>query len=153
MKKQIEILDNLESKIELKDQSNPTISQGDVAWHIDHSLKVINSIITVLKKSNPDEYKWSFHYRRIFLFIVGSIPRGKARAPKSVQTNETITEKDLKRQLETARFLFNEIENLHPNSNVKHPFIGLLNVKDAKKFMAIHTHHHLKIIDDIIKKV
>jgi hypothetical protein len=48
------LIKDLESKIEFKDAVNLNISKSDVAWHLDHSLKVINSVITVLKKSNPE---------------------------------------------------------------------------------------------------
>jgi hypothetical protein len=150
LKQLLEILAILEGKIEFKDQLNNEISQSDVAWHIDHSLKVINSIIAVLKKSNPSDYKWNFHYKRSFLFFTGNIPRGKAKAPTSVQANDAISIKDLKRQLETAKFLINQLNDLHTKSNIKHPIIGLLNLNQAKKFMAIHTNHHIKIIDDIL---
>jgi hypothetical protein len=150
LKQLTDILDILEGKIEFKDQLNQNISISDVAWHIDHSLKVINSIVTVLKKSNPNDYKWRFHYKRSFLFLTGTIARGKAKAPKSVQANDVISTKDLKRQLETAKFLINELDDLHAKSNIKHPIIGLLNLNQAKKFMTIHTNHHIKIINDIL---
>jgi hypothetical protein len=140
------LIKDLESKIEFKDVINLNISKSDVAWHIDHSLKVINSVITVLKKSNPEDYKWKLNFKRSYFFLVGYIPRGRATAPKFVQSLDAISLKDIHRQLETGKFLIDK------KSNLKHPFVGLLNLKQAKRFLVIHTHHHLKIIDDILNK-
>ncbi len=151
MNKLNSLIKDLQSKIEFKDTINLHISKSDVAWHLDHSLKVINSVITVLKKSNPEDYKWKLHFKRSYLFLVGYIPRGKATAPKSVQSLDDISVKDIHRQLETAKFLINQLDSLDKKSNVKHPFIGFLNLKQAKRFLVIHTQHHLKIIDDILK--
>jgi hypothetical protein len=146
------LLKELENKIEFRDISNVTVSKAGVAWHLDHSLKVINSVISTLKKSNPDDYKWKMHFKRSYLFFVGNIPRGKAKAPKSVQSLEVISKKDIERQLATAQFLITELPSFPIYSNVNHPFIGLLNLKQAIRFLEIHTKHHLKIMDEIITK-
>ena len=41
------------------------ISKANVGWHIDHSLKVINTVFEVLKNSNPKEYKKKFNLLRL----------------------------------------------------------------------------------------
>ena len=152
MEKLNALLKTLESKIEFKDTINPSVSAANIAWHLDHTLKVINSVIATLKKSNPEEYQWKIHFKRSYLLFSGSIPRGKAKAPKSVQSFEEISLKDIQRQLETAKFLVNELKNLPNKSNLKHPFIGPLNLKQSIRFMEIHTNHHIKIMDDILNK-
>jgi hypothetical protein len=150
MSKLLSLLKKIESKIVFRETSNLMVSKADVAWHLDHSLKVINSVISGLKKSNPEEYKWKLHFKRSFFLTIGSIPRGKARAPKSVQSFENSTLEDIQKQLETARFLVNELQGLPKNSNINHPYIGILNLKQATRFLEIHTHHHIKIMNDII---
>lgn len=140
----------LEQKAIHSSKENMTISAVNVAWHIDHSLKVINSVITTLQKSDA-KYSWDFNWKRAYFFLRKSIPRGKARAPKAVQSFDEITPKDLERQLKTARFLIQELETMDKNTNFIHPFIGKLNLKQAILFLEIHTKHHLAIIDDIIQ--
>lgn len=145
------LLDDIASKIEHKDKINVSISKSNIGWHLDHSLKVINSVITVLQKSETN-YKWDFNLKRTYFFIRKSIPRGKAKAPKTVQSFEEITTTAIERQLKTAYFLIKELDTMDKKTNFIHPFIGRLHLKQAVLFIEIHTQHHLKIINDILKK-
>ena len=151
MTKMIDLLQEMESKIVHSEISNEHISKANVAWHLDHSLKVINSVATVLQKSDSD-YKWNLNLKRDYFLLVKRIPRGKARAPKAVQSFDEITIKNIERQLKTAHALIQEMETMNPKTNFIHPYIGKLNLKQAFIFIEIHTKHHLKIIDDILKK-
>ena len=151
MTKILDLLQKIESNICFSKVSNERISKANVAWHLDHSLKVINSVATVLQKSDAD-YKWNFNLKRDYFLFIKRIPRGKARAPKAVQSFDEITTVSIERQLKTARHLIQEMETMNPKTNFIHPYIGKLNLKQAFIFIAIHTEHHLKIIDDILKK-
>ena len=146
-----DLLNELESKIELSDSINTKVSQREVSWHIAHSLKVISQIMQVVKNSNSDEYVWKFNWNRSLVYIFNLIPRGKGKAPKSVLPADDISITQLQQELNTVRQLVLELENLNPKSNFKHPYFGQLNLKQTKKFLALHTKHHLKIIDDIVK--
>jgi hypothetical protein len=150
MTKMTDLLQKIESNIAFSEVSNERVSKGNVAWHLDHSLKVINSVAATLQKSGAD-YKWNFNLKRDYFLFIKRIPRGKARAPKSVQSFDEITTTAIERQLKTARFLIQEMEAMNPKTNFMHPFIGKLNLKQAFIFIEIHTQHHLKIIDDILK--
>jgi hypothetical protein len=152
MEKLNSLLKNLETKIEFKDVLNPKISTSAVAWHLDHTLKVVNSVISTLKKSNPQEYKWGINFKKSYFLFIGTIPRGKAKAPKHVTAQQDISLKDIQRQLQTAKFLVDELKDLPKKSYIKHPFVGSLNLKQAIRFMEIHTNHHIKIMDDILNK-
>jgi hypothetical protein len=44
-----------------------------------------------------------------------------------------------------------ELESISNNHYFEHPFLGKLKKKAAIRFLEIHTNHHLKIIEDIIK--
>ena len=65
------LLDQLESDISSFDKVNLTVSSGSVGWHIAHSLKTIDQIVTACKHSNPNEYQWHFNFGSM-LNIVGS---------------------------------------------------------------------------------
>ncbi|WP_104735353.1 DUF1569 domain-containing protein [Hanstruepera ponticola] len=147
----IPLLKKLESYIQFKDERNNTISNSDVAWQIDHSLKVINLVTEALASSNPDQYKWCFNKWRLLLFTLNYIPRGKAKAPKIVRPPEVILTDDLNKQVSLA---YKNVENLKPlneNAYFTHFVFGQLNKTKTIQFLQLHTNHHLKIIRDILK--
>lgn len=145
-------INDLEQKIEHSDKLAANISDKAVDWHIDHSLKVIIAVLNALQNSDPADYKWKFNLIRSYIFTVGSIPRGKGKAPKSVLPKDHIIKENLFLQLEEAKNRIKFIENLPSKSNFKHPYFGILNLKMTTKFLNIHTKHHLKIINDIISE-
>ncbi len=147
-----QLISNLETKIEHLETSNLEISKSTVGWQIDHALRVINGVVSQLKKSSPDDYKWKFNFPRILVFTINKIPRGKANAPKSVQSFDGIKKIDLVNQIEIAKKLVLELNDLTKKNNFNHPYFGILNLEQTIKFLNIHTNHHLKIINDILLK-
>jgi hypothetical protein len=141
----------LEQMINHSDQLNPKVSAKAVGWHIDHSLKAINGICGLLKKSDPKEYQWKFNLSRSLVYTFNYIPRGVGRAPKTVVATLEISKEELIEQLEKAKVHTGEVENLSAKSHFKHPYFNLLDLRRSKKFMRLHTRHHLKIMYDIVK--
>jgi len=138
--------------IQFKDQVNTKVSKVPIAWHLDHSLKVINKIHDVLKSSDPSVYEKRFSLARSFSYTFGYIPRGIGKSPGSVLPPNVIKTEDILSQLEIARENLSDLESLEENVNFIHPVFGQLNKKQAKRFLKIHTIHHLKIIQDILRK-
>ena len=151
MKKILSQLAELEHNIANASITNTTISQVPVGWHIEHSLLVINKVVETLEKSNPADYKSKFSFLKIVIFITKKIPRGKVKAPKHVQPSNNYTTESLTQHIQLAQAAINKISLLQPNNHFDHPIFGKLNVKQVIPFLTIHTHHHLKIITDIIK--
>jgi predicted ATPase len=145
------LINKLENNIDSKDVFNSQVSQVDVSWHLAHSLKVLHNIIKVLQVSNPADYRWRFNLNRSFVYFINFIPRGKGKAPKAVMPANEISKEELEKEIARVRQLLNELPHLDAKSNFTHPYFGQLNLKQTKKFLAIHTKHHLKIIDDIIQ--
>lgn len=131
------------------DMLNEHVSSKAIGWHLDHSLKVIKAICEQLLASNPNEFKWRFNLTRNYIFIRGSIPRGKGRSPKTVTPIEIMTPTELLNELNEVEDILNRITGIPKNSFFKHPYFGELNLKRAIYFLRLHTAHHLKIIDEI----
>ncbi len=148
LENQIEVLESFVTKHEL---INQRISTSSVGWHIEHSLLVINSIIDTLSKSNQEDYKPAFNWRKQLVFIRKQIPRGKARAPKSVVPSGFDLER-LLNHIQKTKISIKGLSHLHAGQFFKHPGLGHLTLKDTQIFIEIHTNHHLKIIKDIITK-
>ncbi len=142
----------LEGYIKYHDSIDPNVSKVPVAWHLDHSLRTINEIYKAVKKSNPKEYRGSFHLGRSILLWTNTIPRGKAEAPKIVTPPDTISIDSLHINLNKAWLNLNAFDSIPKKAFFTHPYLGRLKKKTAKHFLEIHTEHHLKIIRDIIKK-
>ncbi|MGB3606710.1 MAG: DUF1569 domain-containing protein [Psychroserpens sp.] len=140
----------LESLLEKQAISNPKISRSNIAWHIDHSLKVINNVSTAIQNSDPKSYVNNFSLLGKLFFTLGFFPRGKAKAPKHVLPPEVIAKQDLISQIELAKNNVKSIASLDKNAFFKHPMFGNVNTPRIYRFLYMHTNHHLKIIDDII---
>ncbi len=145
------LLNSLEAHIKNHSVSNPKISKVDIAWQIDHSLKVINNVIIALQKSDPNSYKKNFSFLGKLFFKLGFFPRGKAKAPKHVKPPEVILKEDLISQMQLAKTNVETIASLDKNAYFKHPIFGNINTTRVQRFLVLHTNHHLKIINDIMK--
>lgn len=144
-------LSRLEDQIPNKELKNGSISNANVGWQLDHALKVFNAVSEWTENSNPDDYKYKFSFWRSILFPLGHFPRGKVKAPKHVMPPELIKTEDLESQLQTARLHIQKLNTLPNKAYFKHFIFGMLTKKQTLRFLQMHTNHHLKIVDDILK--
>jgi hypothetical protein len=147
----IPLVKELESHIAFKDKRKDSISKSDIAWQIDHSLKVFNLVSESLMNSNPELYSSKFSKWRLLFFTISYFPRGKVKAPKFVRPPELISSEDLVFQLQLAHQNIGNIKLANKNAHFKHFIFGVLNKNWTIKFLQLHTNHHLKIIRDILK--
>ena len=144
------ILTVLASKFDDYNRMKTVVSKSSVGWHLEHSLKTIDQIITACKNSDPSVYQWNFKLNRfLILDVLHKIPRGKARAPKVVQPEGEISKESLQLHFEKVCQNLENWEDMNENCYLLHPYFGNLNKKTTEKFLALHTNHHLKIIEDI----
>jgi len=151
MDKLSELLKELESRIPNQELINQAISKSTVGWHIEHTLLTINLIIRALKNSNTKDYKRKFNFPRLLVFSMNKIPRGRAKSPKVVQPKDNLNVESLKKHFEIAAERIKGLSGLSTDNFFEHPVFGNLNLKPTIKFLNIHTKHHIKIINDIIK--
>lgn len=144
-------LNELVSFIPNANHLNPDVSNANVGWHIDHSLLVINKILSQLEKSDENDYRWQFNLKRTVVFFQNKFPVGKAKAPEAVKPTEMFDKNKTLIFAEKAKNKILSAHLLHKNKNFKHPFFGLLNTKHTLKFLTIHTNHHIQIINNILK--
>jgi len=147
----IVVIKELESYITVKDKRNNSVSTSDIAWQIDHSLKVFNLVSETLLNSNPELHSSKFNKWRLLCFTLGYFPRGKVKAPKYIRPPEIISIEDLELQLRAAYQNVENIKLADENAHFKHFIFGVLNKNRTIRFLQLHTNHHLKIIRDILK--
>jgi hypothetical protein len=151
MEKIVKQLTELKSYFPQLERKNTAVSEASIAWQIDHSLRVMNHVISALVRSNPADYKPKFNWRKSMVLFTKKIPRGKVRAPKGILPTEEITELSLISSIELAHENLLLLGNCEPNHFFIHPFFDQVNVRETKTFIEVHTEHHLKIIRDICK--
>ena len=144
-------LNQIEGYIPQREILNTNVSKANVAWHLDHSLKVINAVVTTMQNSDPALYKDNFSFIGKLLLKFRFFPRGKAKAPKYVTPPEVILEADILLQLAEARAHIKKISSLDDNAYFKHPLFGNINKYRVVQFLDAHTNHHLKIVKSIVK--
>ena len=144
------ILNRLENAIPYADKVYEKVSQRGVDWHLEHSLKIVNSICKTLVGSKEEDYAPKFSLPKYYILWTNKIPRGKARSPKIFNTKETVDTSTFPEFLEKTKQRLVSIENLKAQQHFRHPLFGDLKLKAAKKFINIHTSHHLDIIEEII---
>ncbi len=129
---------------------NEAVSQAAIAWHLDHMLKTINRISENLLRSDPNAYIPKFNMQRIVVHTSGIIPRGAAQSPPSVRPPDVVLLDSLTVQLQKARQNLIDISGLDENAFFAHPVFDHLDRDQSRRFLEIHTNHHLKIIQDIL---
>ena len=150
MKSLIALIDELETKLPFIEQKKESVSQVTVGWHLEHSLLALVKMITAVEQSNPAEYEWKFSLSRSVVLMLGKFPRGRAKAPDSVKPGGEITRATITRLIEKAKQKAEQFEKLSNDKFFKHPVFGNVQLKQARRIIAIHTQHHIKIINDII---
>lgn len=150
MKKLEELIKDLENKVPKQELINQMVSTSSVGWHIEHTLLTVNLIIEAVKNSNPKDYQWTFNFPRLYVFTMKKIPRGRAQSPASVKPTNNFNIETLENHIYFSKEKLKELDTLKPNNYFEHPFFGKLNLKPTKKFLEIHTNHHIDIINDII---
>ena len=143
-------VNELETLISKHEVLNNDISKSNVGWHIEHTLLTINLIIEQLKKSDPAKYKWRFNIPKIIVFTLNKIPRGRARSPKVV-VPKSYSIDTLQEHIIITRNSIKELQALPSDKYFAHPYFGDLKLTHTRKFLEIHTSHHLEIINDIVK--
>ncbi|RYD80284.1 MAG: hypothetical protein EOP53_08270 [Sphingobacteriales bacterium] len=152
MEKLLAQIQQLEKLLPENEKINPAVSKGSMGWHMEHTLLVINAIISTLKKSDPKDYKWRFEPKRMILFTFKRIFRGSVQAPEIVVPAKNFDLESLQKHIRITKAQIKTLENAKPNQHFQHPFLGVMNLEQTIKFLAIHTNHHIKIMKDILAK-
>lgn len=148
IKIQLQKIESLLSKI---DVTNEKVSKAAVGWHLEHSLLILNSSLKGLMMTDPKDYNPKFSLKKFVFLNFGLIPRGKIRAPKQFIPLEVPTQESILKLINLAKERLEATKDLPEKSFITHPFLGDFDKKTTLRFLWLHTNHHLKIADDILK--
>jgi len=151
MNKANNLLDQLEAQIVNFSRLDPSISEGNVGWHIVHSCLVIDSVIGSVLKSDPSKFKKKFSFKAFMVLLLNQFPRGKAKAPSFTIPSEEESPETILNHIKLTRTNLEALLKANKNQYFTHPIFGELNTKETIRFLYVHTYHHYKIIKDILK--
>lgn len=82
---------------------------------------------------------------------MNKILRGKGKSPYVVNPAKVLSVLDLQTIVESSNFFVKELKTFPKHSHFNHPYFGILHLNSSLKFLNITTHHHLKIIKEIVQ--
>ena len=145
---QLQKIESLSSKI---DVVNESVSKASVGWHLEHLLLILNSSLKGLTLTNPKDYNPKFSLKKFVFVNFGMIPRGKISSPKQFVPLNVPTQESILKLMNLAKTRLEAVKSLPEKSFITHPFLGDFDKKTTLRFLWLHSNHHLKIVDDILK--
>jgi len=130
-----ELIKELNLYIPKKDKVNSVVSQKSIGWHIHHSLLVLGGITQGLKDSKPENYQSEFNFKRLVVFTLGKIPRGKGKAPKQVIPEEGIPAEKIIKLSGIISAQMEVYKTLNPKNHFKHFSFGVLDLNQTIKLL------------------
>ena len=145
---QLQKIESLSYKI---DVVNESVSKASVGWHLEHLLLILNSSLKGLTLTNPKDYNPKFSLKKFVFVNFGMIPRGKISSPKQFVPVNVPTQESILKLMNLAKTRLEAVKSLPEKSFITHPFLGDFDKKTTLRFLWLHSNHHLKIVDDILK--
>lgn len=129
-------------------------SKWSPSEHLDHAIKVMASIVNRLLDTEAPRGERPLTFIGRLVLLLGWIPRGVGKAPERVRGTQcnsadlhaALAKLEGKLALLTAQHLDDTRGRIVP-----HPRFGDLVPTVALRFTVIHTRHHLRIVEDILK--
>jgi hypothetical protein len=130
------------------------VSGWSPAEHLDHTVKVAQSIVYRIGDAAAEPSPRGLSFIGRVILMLGWIPRGKGRAPEKLK-GVRCTVEDLEARLGRYEAALAAIQRPVGEAarlpTVPHPRFGGLTPSQAMRFAIIHTRHHLRIVDDVLK--
>lgn len=154
LRAQVSELRTLADKPDAQLCATAPLSKWSPSEHLDHSIKVTASIVNRLLDTEAPRGERPLSFIGRLVLLSGWIPRGAGKSPERVRGTQcnsadlhaSLTKLEGKIALLTAEHL-----NDARGGIVPHPRFGDLVPTVALRFARIHTRHHLRIIEDILK--
>lgn len=128
------------------------VSAWSVGQQVDHVLKAANGILATAQAARPVE-RGALRLTGRIVLLTGFIPRGVGKAPERAHGVDRPAP-ELQAAVERCRERLADLRSRPETWQLHHPvylhhIFGGMNPAQAVRLVAIHTHHHLKIVRDI----
>ncbi len=151
-----QLLTLAEQKVERLSRRSDRVSAWSVAQHLDHLAQAnaqCAAAISRLLDSRPDDTGPGLKLAGRAVLLTGWIPRGRGVAPPTTVPS-AVPPSEIRSRLGDAQTAVNAIgQRLNEidgaRARLSHPALGGFTALQWLRFIAIHTRHHLKIIEEI----
>jgi hypothetical protein len=153
IRQQLDRIRGLAATPQLFDAS-PGVSNWCIGEHLDHIVKVSSSVVGRVRETNPPVEKRGISLIGRAILTLGWIPRGRGRSPSRL-VGTRVPAADLEASLAK---LESAVAGIEPamialkSPTVPHPVFRGLTPAQALRFVEIHNAHHLKIVDEILRR-
>lgn len=127
-------------------------------YHVTNVNEAVFGVIVKIHEGTDAQYSKKPSIKLIGRIVMtfGKVPRGRAKAPDRFVPPQDIDREKLTSQFEASKKALTKLapileELKAAKGSFPHPYFGNLNALQWLKFTRIHTAHHLKIVDDILK--
>ena len=143
-------LDDLLRSVEHSAVIASDVSHWSVGMHVHHCCLAMIGICQSLIASTPPPPQSRWSPITSLIFLTGSIPRGRGKAPDVALPKQDVSTEELLSLLDRSEQALAEASRLDSNRWFKHFAFGILNREKSLKLVRIHNRHHLRIIADIM---
>lgn len=128
------------------------VSGWSILQQADHQLQVLDRVTAILMKKKVIDAP-AINARGRMVLFAGRIPRGRAEAPQAVRPAEA-SPKELLALVGAVRERLTSLAEEEPFLRerapyFRHVYFGGLTPAQTLRFLAVHTDHHARIIEDI----
>lgn len=128
------------------------------AEEVTHVAMVYDALVRELEEGTAMRRKGNAVQRVLFRLIAKPYVLGRGRIPRAVRAPSEVrpvtvrgTRVEVMGQLRDAILAFeatlSRASRERPRATVTHPFFGELTLAEAARFVAIHTRHHLQLME------
>ena len=145
-------LDLLESSLDLPDRTSPAVSRWSIRQQQEHAATAARMMADAIRDLNGGGGEPGGRPKLIahLMFLTGWIPRGKGKAPETVLPGDAPDVDRIRESIADARAILREAGPPGAGNRIDHPILGRFTARQWHRFGAIHTLHHLKIVEDIL---
>lgn len=132
----------------------PRISGWSPAEHLDHTLKVSQSIVHRIGDAQAEASPRGISMEGRAVLMIGWIPRGVGRAPERLRGARATAEELEARIVRYEKVLaaVNAPSGMAARARiVPHPRFGGLTPAEGLRFAVVHNRHHLRIVGEVLR--
>lgn len=136
------------------------VSHWSPAQHVDHVVRVNEALVGTIRKLgcgfDDPRGRGGLTPLGVMMLTLRWIPRGRGKVPDSVAPSPTPTREELSKALAGSRSSLAGLEALTAmidgvRGRSPHFVFGRLTARQWLAYAHVHTHHHVKILDDIVR--